>query len=75
MRRYVVVAAKARFTASGKEMATMLFSYKGRLNEATVWSNMLPAARKCRLGDKIRIKVKPDKKWGNTLMAILKDDK
>lgn len=69
-----LIAAKTRITQSGNEMASMLFSYEGKLNEATVWSNLLSAAKKCRLGDKIRIRVKPDPKWGNTLIAILKDE-
>lgn len=68
-----LIAAKASVTKTGKEKATMLYSYNGKLNEATVWSDMLPHARKCRQGDKIRIKVKPSPKWGNTLIAILKD--
>lgn len=69
------IAAKRRFTKTGKETATMLFCKDGRLNSANIWSDMLPHARRCRPGDKIRVKVKSDAKWGNTLLAILKDEK
>lgn len=70
-----LVCAKSSVTKSGKEMANMIYSYKGKLNDATIWSDLLPHARKCRQGDKIRLNVKRSPKWGNTLTAILKDDK
>lgn len=70
-----LVAAKLQKTSKGNDKATMLFSHKGRLNSATAWSDVIPMARKCRTGDKVRLRVKSDKKWGNTIIAIAKDNR
>jgi DNA polymerase III alpha subunit len=67
------VAAKSRTTKNGQTMGTLLYSYKGRLNSCTIFSDMMMVAKRFRPGDKIRIKVNSSPKWGDSLAGIIKD--
>lgn len=68
-----LVAAKSRLTKNGNRMGTLLYSFRGRLNSCTVFSDMMPVAKCFRPGQKIRIKVNTSDKWGDSLAAMAHD--
>lgn len=70
-----MVAAKAEQTKTGKDRATILYVFNGKLDYCTAWSDVLPNARRIRPGTKIRMKMETSPKWGNTLKAIIKDER
>lgn len=69
------IAAKARKTKTGNEMATMLYSYDGKLNSCTIWSDKIAMARRFKLGTKVRLKVQENKRYGASLVLMVKDER
>lgn len=69
-----LVYAKAGKTKNGNDRADLLYSVKGRLDSCSVYSNMLPTARKIKPGSKVRIAVE-DTNYGPVLKYIEKDER
>ncbi len=69
-----IVAAKSRLTKNGNEMGTFLFSHRGSLRACTIFGDKMPMARKFGPGSKVKIAIEPNKKFGDLLKGIKRDE-